>query len=595
MTDIVTVEQLQNASLDADSLQLFVSGTDIQEVLTRLGQQYPTLAKLVRLLMETGGWKAYQTEAELLATVPLVSPSVGYAFDTKKLYLWDGSIWVDEGISPWEQQSALLENEKLERESLIKKSTEQGLAIYGDDFFETARFNDQTARLHNVIEIQNHGNEVVFFGFDYFEMGRIKISDADNLIKKSIDTEIVVVGSDYFEVGRLAYIDQDYAAVIDTSQPLIYAQPLCAFSAKPLVLNVPSLFAQRKDQCKTRQVLATLSGQSSQLSYSSRDQINVPNLSDVGTGFITLRDTTQYQLTRIPYTARIAATSGKSAVSPKILMIGDSITNRGLVDLINQYLTGYTYTQTFVGTMNGALNSEPSTGIGGPNCEAREGWETGDYTYLITDRAQIVAPGNEAAYLAMPKDTQREYNAFLRASTGGDDPSIIRNGYVLDFTYYQSRFSLATPDIVVLQLGTNDIRDRDEPTLSSQFYSEMKLLIQRIRAAWANAKIILSLPNAAADEDRDGLWQNEYAPVIRKLMQLRADFASDGKVFLAPTWALATSEAGYSITTGSATTDDLSGGLVGLLADDIHPQYAARYQLAHALSAYIACAADNII
>ncbi|MCO1653422.1 SGNH/GDSL hydrolase family protein, partial [Acinetobacter baumannii] len=66
----------------------------------RLGQIYPTLAKLVRILMETGGWKAYETEAILLATTPLVNPSVGYAFDTKKLYLWNGTIWKDEGKSP---------------------------------------------------------------------------------------------------------------------------------------------------------------------------------------------------------------------------------------------------------------------------------------------------------------------------------------------------------------------------------------------------------------------------------------------------------------------------------------------------------------
>lgn len=55
--EIVTREQLVNASLDADSLELFISGSDIEDVLTRLGQQYPTLAKLVRVLMETGGGK----------------------------------------------------------------------------------------------------------------------------------------------------------------------------------------------------------------------------------------------------------------------------------------------------------------------------------------------------------------------------------------------------------------------------------------------------------------------------------------------------------------------------------------------------------
>ncbi|MEV8215718.1 hypothetical protein [Leifsonia sp. NPDC077715] len=98
--EIITRQQLIEASLDAECLQKFISGTDIEDVLTRLGMIYPTLAKLVRLLMETGGWKAYVTEAVLLATVPTVNPSVGYAFDTKKLYLWNGTIWKDEGTSP---------------------------------------------------------------------------------------------------------------------------------------------------------------------------------------------------------------------------------------------------------------------------------------------------------------------------------------------------------------------------------------------------------------------------------------------------------------------------------------------------------------
>lgn len=101
--EIVTRQQLVDAGLDAESLQKFISGLDSEDVLTRLGKIYPTLAKLVRMLMETGGWKAYSTEAELLATVPTVNPSVGYAFDTKKLYKWNGTAWIDEGLSQLDQ------------------------------------------------------------------------------------------------------------------------------------------------------------------------------------------------------------------------------------------------------------------------------------------------------------------------------------------------------------------------------------------------------------------------------------------------------------------------------------------------------------
>lgn len=116
--EIVTREQLENASKDASSLELFISGAVDEDVLTRLGQQYPTLAKLIRILMETGGWKAYPTEAALLATTPIVNPSVSYAFDTKKLYLWNGTSWINEGLSQYEQ-SKLYTDDLLPQKALL--------------------------------------------------------------------------------------------------------------------------------------------------------------------------------------------------------------------------------------------------------------------------------------------------------------------------------------------------------------------------------------------------------------------------------------------------------------------------------------------
>ncbi len=121
--EIVTREQLENASKDASSLELFISGAVDEDVLTRLGQQYPTLAKLIRILMETGGWKAYPTEAALLATTPIVNPSVSYAFDTKKLYLWNGTSWINEGLSQYEQ-SKLYTDDLLPQKSLTVGSVE---------------------------------------------------------------------------------------------------------------------------------------------------------------------------------------------------------------------------------------------------------------------------------------------------------------------------------------------------------------------------------------------------------------------------------------------------------------------------------------
>lgn len=118
--EIITRQELIDAKFDAASLELFISGTDTEEVLTRLGRTYPTLAKAIRELMETGGWKAYTTEATLLATVPTVNPSVAYAFDTKKMYRWNGAAWVNEGLSQLDQAKFYADQE-------IKASVEEKL------------------------------------------------------------------------------------------------------------------------------------------------------------------------------------------------------------------------------------------------------------------------------------------------------------------------------------------------------------------------------------------------------------------------------------------------------------------------------------
>lgn len=138
--EIITRQQLVDASVDAESLQLFISGTDAEDVLTRLGQMYPTLAKLIRMLMETGGWKAYETEAILLATTPTVNPSVGYAFDTKKLYLWDGTTWRDEGLSTLDQAKdaiteAMFKSLSYNSSFVIDEFTRTNIATHNNGIF----------------------------------------------------------------------------------------------------------------------------------------------------------------------------------------------------------------------------------------------------------------------------------------------------------------------------------------------------------------------------------------------------------------------------------------------------------------------------
>jgi len=98
--EIVTRQQLVDAGLDANSWDKFFHGTDLEYVVTRLGKIFPTLSKVLRLFFDNGLFRPFQTEVELIAYVPVTNPSSAYAFDTKKLYLWNGTSWIDEGLSP---------------------------------------------------------------------------------------------------------------------------------------------------------------------------------------------------------------------------------------------------------------------------------------------------------------------------------------------------------------------------------------------------------------------------------------------------------------------------------------------------------------
>ncbi|MDH2661931.1 exo-alpha-sialidase, partial [Acinetobacter baumannii] len=114
----LTPETFQNLERDIEDTGKAVNTDALIE--PRYGNPFNSLPRAIRLLMETGGWKAYQTEAELLATTPTVNPSVGYAFDTKKLYLWNGTSWIDEGLSPLDQAKVYIDKKILVKTSVLK-------------------------------------------------------------------------------------------------------------------------------------------------------------------------------------------------------------------------------------------------------------------------------------------------------------------------------------------------------------------------------------------------------------------------------------------------------------------------------------------
>jgi len=97
--EVITKQELIDAQKDAQSLETAVNGADNEDVLTRLGNVYPTIAKAVKTIIETGGYEPFATESDLLSTTPLVEKKAAKALDTKKIFLWNGSEWLDTGES----------------------------------------------------------------------------------------------------------------------------------------------------------------------------------------------------------------------------------------------------------------------------------------------------------------------------------------------------------------------------------------------------------------------------------------------------------------------------------------------------------------
>lgn len=94
---IITEEKMQN--LDTDIQHAGESVNEDKIINPRYGAPFNSFPRAIRLMQEAGGWNFYSTENELLATVPEISPSVAYAADTKKYYKWNGTAWIDEGLS----------------------------------------------------------------------------------------------------------------------------------------------------------------------------------------------------------------------------------------------------------------------------------------------------------------------------------------------------------------------------------------------------------------------------------------------------------------------------------------------------------------
>lgn len=181
MADIVTTEQLRNASLDAQALEQFINGSEDETVLTRLSAKYPTLQKAIKQMFENGGLPAVPFATKALMTAsPLVDGQYAMVTDDTDdkngIYIKEGGAWIKSkyDLSGIAKSQA---KEYIESEFIIPPS--EGMGDINESSFifrKDVVFGD--AKLSNVSSIKKGKN--LFKNEDYLK-GNIVLSGSGGM------------------------------------------------------------------------------------------------------------------------------------------------------------------------------------------------------------------------------------------------------------------------------------------------------------------------------------------------------------------------------------------------------------------------------
>lgn len=83
MANAITMQQLIDASLDTDALEIAVNGADTEDVQTRLNKTYPTLAKAIKTIMQKAPINStpFATKSALLADTTLADNAFAFVYN----------------------------------------------------------------------------------------------------------------------------------------------------------------------------------------------------------------------------------------------------------------------------------------------------------------------------------------------------------------------------------------------------------------------------------------------------------------------------------------------------------------------------------
>lgn len=356
-------------------------------------------------------------------------------------------------------------------------------------------------------------------------------------------------------------------AVVGTADP--QPEPLMLFpSSLPVIQGQPMpLYRSRLTERNTKTAYAfAVIGRGSKLEAVQWDdgkQLAVDGARLSGAGYIMAQNATGTFRRPVNFRSSPATKTGNPVY--KLLTIGDSLSQQGQTSIVEDKLVAAGVPVTMLGTFKDT---------GGSWGETRASWAALTYTNAQTavnsDGSGAISPvSNASNYLALATpygDPNGDYgprwgfNPFIRPATGNDPVADVKNGYIFDFGNYLTRFNVAVPTSVDINLFMNDYLRGFNVADSMQ---SLDIMVRSIRAVSSSINISFGCFGIQGDTSQTGLL-NFTKAVLTTYGNREAE-----RFYVLPLWEVVDPEIGYTF---SATASANAYGVEPVtVSDGIHP------------------------
>lgn len=351
----------------------------------------------------------------------------------------------------------------------------------------------------------------------------------------------------------------------DADTKIIFGKNLFLVEGRPTAINAQSLIRSRNKNLNAYQFcIQSVNEQKLPLNRIFSNQSDLEYNRFGSTAKLSLRNTLRTEIHRLFLKVYKGATNKIS--TPRVQLTGDSLTD-GNMYVISGKFAGSGVQPVFFGIREN----------GGTKGEGRAGWRAADFVYI----KPYIESGN--GFLPLPIGSEggptssisQSANVFVRPALADDDPADVKNGYIYDYRFYLSRFKNvgrigfeADPDIIVLNLCTNDINNEGNTVGVANALEGYRIMIKSMKSACPNVKIGLSFPQCGNNSSANLRWYNGYVPFMLEIFRLYGNRESEG-IYIISSHAYVTDYFVFPLLT-TGTTDPQNGEYTAAQDDITH-------------------------